>query len=184
MRSRGKWIVGACAAVLIVLIPFAPKAHAVVATLVNVANSAAAPAISQDVAKLASQNIMLRGVPASAVSLNPGTNGTLDQMLNDGTVVLTPYVVPSGQSLVVTSINLNTGGPDAIGGGFIVFGLVNKVSGRFRESWIVLNNGLTFTFQMPTGLVFPSGESIEVFNYAESSGAIINMFVHGYLTTN
>ena len=53
---------GAVALAITLLILAAPKAaHAIVATLVQVANTSANPAITQDVSKLASQNV--RGEP-------------------------------------------------------------------------------------------------------------------------
>src|SRR5580765_6728162 len=84
------------AVLLSLIVPHA--AQAVVATLVQVVNTAAAPAVTQDVSKLASQNMsffsqLVNANPAFLVSR--GKNGVLGST----------FTVPAGQTLIITSVN-------------------------------------------------------------------------------
>ena len=107
----------AAALAAVALLLAAPRAaHAIAAALVQVTNTAASPAIAQDVAKLASQNVLLISNPSSSSGYpNPNPiltsgNGVLHQMFPNGTYSASPFVVPAGQNLVVTTVDLYTGG--------------------------------------------------------------------------
>jgi hypothetical protein len=96
---------GAMALAVALLTLVVPKAaHAVVATLVQVSNTTANPAITQDVSKLASQNVQLvcNGPWPATVSCS--------QILPDGSSPC-PYFIPAGQRLIITTVQLNTSGP-------------------------------------------------------------------------
>ncbi len=95
---------GAVAVATGILMLAAPRAaHAIAATLVQVTNTAANPAITQGVEKLASQNVLL---VSSAGLVLPHGSAVLQQMFPNGTVDASPFVVPAGQTLVVTTIDL------------------------------------------------------------------------------
>jgi hypothetical protein len=169
---------GAGAIALAVLILTAPRAaHAIVATLVQVTNTAANPAIAQDVSKMASQNVLLIG---PAVGLPPHSYAVLQQQFPNGTISALPFVVPVGQSLVVTTIDfypLQGGG--GAGVNFVgISGLVSKTV--FEEFYVT--NAITSQLQFPNGFVFPAGESVVASNFL--SPVPMNLLVHGYLTAN
>jgi hypothetical protein len=156
-----------------VLILAAPRAaHAIAATLVQMTNTSANPAIAQDVSKLASQNVILQSNISTAVL--PNSSSTLFQILPNGTQM--PFVVPAGQNLVVTTVDVSA----LNGTGVTEAGIGNVVGTGLRAAFYV-PNGVTTQFQFPNGYVFPSGESV----YAQNGGnGSMSFTVHGYLTTN
>src|SRR6201997_5426256 len=94
-------LMGGAAVLAAVLTLAAPRAaHAVVAALVQVANTTANPAVTQDTSKAASQIVHLTTLGQSAVS--PLSLTALHQYIPGGTFG-PAYVVPAGQNLVITS---------------------------------------------------------------------------------
>jgi purine nucleoside permease len=96
--KRGLMAHGALSLVALFLNLVAPKSvHAAVAALVQVANTAANPAITQDTSKAASQLVYLvcyppaESAPFVVQCSSQGGSGA-------------QYTVPSGQNLVVTSM--------------------------------------------------------------------------------
>ncbi len=155
-----------------------PKAaHALAATFVQVTNTSANPATAEDISKMASQNVLL--VTYLNIPMAPGGGAFLSQRFPDDTVSTSQFVVPAGQSLVVTTIDVFPGSP--------LVGTTDRVaigndSTSLREKFTVSNEYST-QLQFPSGFVFAAGNSVEATNYAESVGPII-VTVHGYLTTN
>jgi len=145
----------------------APKAvHGAVAALVQVANTAAAPAITQDVPHLASQHLELicEATIGCAVP-NPSS--------------LTPYVVQAGQNFVVTSVDiLGTGGDPS---GVAALALVLPAAGLSRI-WRVPDDGYTHSFQYPSGYVFPAGYTFVSANVSTFNLSIA--YLEGFLTSN
>jgi hypothetical protein len=165
--------VAAAASLAVVLSLAAPRAvHAISAALVNVTNTAASPAIGQGVDRLASQNVMLVSVETSPALASP-----LGRMSPDGTYSLSAFVVPSGQSLVITSIDVY---PHSAG--TFNFAIANGVSGNPRE-FGTLQGPYTMLFQYSSGVVFPAGESVQFVNYSTSPD-VMAVTAHGYLTSN
>jgi hypothetical protein len=139
-RTLMGWGAMALAATLLILA--APKAaHAIVATLVQVANTSANPAITQDVSRLPSQSVQL---------VCTQTFIDCQQILLNGSLVGS-YSVPVGNTLVITTvqINMNSTGTNTVN---------LRVTGGNRDSW-VLNSTGTFEFQYPSGIVFSSGQT-------------------------
>lgn len=130
---------------------------------VNLANTPAAPALVLDISKSASQHVELLCTPAG---------GTCS---NIAVPPLPAYTVPAGQSLVVTSVDITT----------VIFpGTITSIHfDSSPRSWFVPNDGLTHSFQYPSGLVFPAG-----YQFNSSSiffGPNFNLaVVEGYLTPN
>src|SRR5580658_8672677 len=124
---------------------FNPRtAHALVAALVQVSNTPAAPAITLDVSRLASQNVQLVCV---------GIQNCI-QILPDGSSPSPTYVVPTGISLVITTVQINTAGSGSA--------QLNQAgsSGEYtRVSWTFAAGG-SFEFQYPSGIVFSSGSDL------------------------
>ena len=127
---------------------------------VRVANTLTAPALTLDISKSASQHV---GLLCS--QLNP-PNTTC--FLNGTTA---PYVVPAGQNLMVTSVDIK-----GYGGG----GIVQLIT-QLIEMWVVPNDGFMHSFQYPSGVVYPGGF---VFNSPNifSSGEFNYGYLQGYLT--
>jgi hypothetical protein len=179
MRITGKFVGGmgaglAAAALLTMVVPRA--AHAVVATLVQVANSAASPAVTQDVSRLASQNVSL----VLPVGLTPGGNLLMYQAFPNGSVAEYPYVVPAGQNLMVTGIDLIPGGTTT---GKIRLFIYNVVSNNVRQELAIQDSLNETQIHLPVGIVFPAGESVAFTNESISTGSVL-VNVHGYLTAN
>jgi hypothetical protein len=165
--------IAAAAILAVVLTLAAPRAvHAVAAALVNVTNTAASPAISQGVSQLASQNVFL------AAAAPVGGSSGFSQEFPDGSLSISAFVVPSGQSLVVTSLEVF---PLTNPGTYTIF-ISNGVSGKKREL-LAAPAAYSTQFQFPSGIVFPAGESPQFFNLF-SSPEQVTVYMHGYLTSN
>jgi hypothetical protein len=168
---------GAIFLAALLIAALAPKAaHAIVATLVQVANTSANPAITQGVPNLASQIVTLTAsidadsftkvAPFYQVSPQGGSSGTV-------------YVTPSTQSLVITSIEFAPAG----GSGNLNLDFLNGFSLETYEQWNVSAGSIT-NLQYPTGLVLgPNVAPILVPN-SGSTTASFNVYLHGYLTAN
>jgi hypothetical protein len=171
---------GAGALALGALIVAAPRAaHAIAATLVQVTNTSASPAVAQDVSRMASQNVQLISSPSSANgptanAVAPGAHVALYQMFPNGDYGANPFVVPAGQSLIITSISLS------LEGSYAAVGIGNTSNAALREQFSLT---ATSVFSFPSGVVFPAGDSIFVQNYGASSAGVI-FTLHGYLTSN
>ena len=106
---------GAAIAAISALLLLTPRAaHSLAAALVEVANTPANPVVTQGVPALASQIVTLTpsgNGPAGFTSAGAFTLSSLQQWsaaVNSGGIPpgTPPYVVPAGQSLVITSIDL------------------------------------------------------------------------------
>jgi hypothetical protein len=168
MKKRTLMGWGAMALAVTLLILAAPKAaHAIVATLVQVANTSANPAITQDVSKLASQSVELVCLP----------NVICGQVLPNGSIV-SNYSVPAGSSLIVTTIQMNT-----ILTGINTVQLAQLVAGSsapVRGTW-VLNGPGTFEFQYPSGIAIASGQE---FFFVGGQNDNDHSYLIGYLVSN
>jgi hypothetical protein len=173
-RFRKYSFAAAAAAILVAVLTLAaPRAvHALTAALVTVTNTAASPVVSQSVNQLATQNILLIG------RANPGTSSSFSRITSDGDDSFAAYVVPSGQSLVITTIDVlpfTTQGIDT-------FTIFNEPSANPRETLQVAGAGTT-QFQFPSGIVFPAGVFIQVKGESPSPDTLL-LYMHGYLTSN
>jgi len=170
-------VVVGVSALAVVLTLFAPRAvHAAAAVLVQVANTVANPAVTQDSSRAASQIVHL--TTSGKAQVNPGVMTQLHQFITGGTFG-PPYVVPAGQNLVITSIEATTAtiaGPNYLN-------LYDNTTLGQREFWYLPNAGTT-QLQFPSGFVYPAGTPVYVF--IGGQGAVTPMFVdiHGYLTAD
>jgi hypothetical protein len=101
----------------------------------------------------------------------------LRQSFPDGHLGATPFVVPAGQNLVVTTVAVSP----FFSNGTVEADIGNAISGALRDSFFV-PSGVTTEFQFPNGLVFPSSESVEALD--GSNTGHIHFTLHGYLTAN
>jgi hypothetical protein len=102
---------------------------------VNVANTLAAPVPVLDVTKTASNNVQLECPPSPCAVL----------------FAASPYVVPAGKYLVVTSVDILT-----LSSGNAFFWILNGPS-SYLGYWQLPHDGVTHSFQYPSGIVFPPG---------------------------
>jgi hypothetical protein len=171
MKRIGKMLVVILAASLLAAVGsmFNPRtAHALVAALVQVSNTAAAPAITLDVSRVASQNVQLAC---------GGNQTKCFQILPDGTApAVTGYIVPAGRSLVITTVDISTIGS---GSGSALLMQTNSSGESTRASW-TFAAGPSFQFQYPSGIVLSSGSEVFVdtvsppFNGALLTGYLVN----------
>jgi hypothetical protein len=172
----GSGLLGGAAILILALALVGPRAaHAAAAALVQVVNTIANPAVTQDTSKAASQIVHLTTLGKAAV--NPSVMTQLHQYIPGGTFGPT-YVVPSGQNLVITSIeasvltaNVNT-----------YLNLYDNTTIGQREIWYLPSVGTT-QLQFPSGFVYPAGSSVYVYVGGTTTTQMF-VDVHGYLTAN
>jgi hypothetical protein len=145
-------------------------AHALAAlgaTLVHITNTEEAPAIVEEVPHTASHTITLIGYVVS-----PSYGEPFTQLSSTGNVTTTAFVVPVGQSFIITSVDIT---PSANTSSWINIGNYN---GGWYGGWTVPGMGTT-EYQYPSGVVVASGETLDV-SSGQSGTSVI---VHGYLTS-
>ncbi len=158
---------GAVALAAAVLSLAAPRAaHAIAATLVQVTNTAANPAITQGTEKQAAQLVDL---------FAQGQNGQFYNVLPTGGYVY-GYTIPSNQYLVITGVDVT---PTCAGSA--AFTLIT--SGTLEiKSWYVAG-GNTTHFDYPSGIPLAPGLTPTAsLNSTGNCPAFVQM--HGYLTSN
>jgi hypothetical protein len=163
-------VAGAVALAGFFSVMLAPKAvHAVVSSLVTVSNTGANPVPTADVHQSAAQSVTLSctSTYTSCFSLSP-TGGT-------GAA----YTVPTGQTLMVTDVEISTPG----GGGTAIFSIQPTLTGCMpicgNQYWYVSNDGYTHQFVMPSGIPFPAGDQL-----MPLGTVTVVAFLRGYLTSN
>ena len=152
-------------------------AHALAATLVQVTNTVANPAITQATNTAASQLVLLSG--SAALPIQPtGTFNPLYQITSAGPA-FSPYVVPAGQTLVVTEMDATVAQP---GSGSIFLSLPPS---NIDVAFLLVPQIGTQQLKFSSGIPFPAGSQVGVGNASLLSNAVAAyVYVHGYLTTN
>jgi hypothetical protein len=158
-------VVAAAVAVLGLLTPRA--AHAVAAALVQITNTTANPGVTQDATLAASQIVTL--VFPGVADLETGSV-TMVQYIPGSGKSASNYVVPGGQHLVITGLDVQI----YTGGGTLTLG-----PGGI-ESMNLQSAAGTQQFQFPTGIVFPSGSNVVM---SMNSGSVY-VTARGYLTAD
>lgn len=184
LAKRLSAIVGAVALAGALAALLAPKAvRAVTATLVQVVNTPSAPAVTLDVSKAASQILEL-----SCAVAGPGQTSAPCARNRDNGFINVPFVVPAGQHLIITSMDIL---PDSPGRGFLVLSLAENFGGHevgLRDAWIVTNSNSTQLQWPTTGIPIGPGYSLSIFDDLQrggllsAGGAVVT--IHGYLTLN
>jgi hypothetical protein len=175
-------------AVGILMLAVPRAAHAVVATLVQVANTASSPVIAQGIGNQAAQIVQIEcgyfpgnlqsfgcaAVPPTGFMAVPPPNSQ--------------YTVPAGETLVVTSVDILSGssaGSPCMSPAFVQL-IVNIPESGFiyslpRKNWIVPSGAGTVHYVYPSGILFsPATIVAGVFNTTTSCTLTLDM--HGYLT--
>src|SRR5580658_7509206 len=153
MRRIAKMLVVILGAALLAVVgtTFNPRtAHGLVAALVQVSNSPAAPANTLNASRLASQNVQLVCVGTSNCS----------PTLPDGSSPPTPHIITAGS-------------------GSAQMDQANSSGESTRGTWTFAAGG-SFQFQYPSGIVLSSGSDVSVngvtppFEEAILSGYLVN----------
>jgi hypothetical protein len=180
MKFLKSLLMGTGAVVLagLVLALLAPQAvHAVVATAVQIVNTSASPAITEDTSRQASQIVTIQCVMFSNVttscfqSLPNGGSGDLHGQKGG-------YVVPANQYFVLKSIDIDIVNPDSATDLYISLLTPQGLQTSAEPVPISLNGQVSFA----SGIV--AGPGMEVFPLASSSGVQGEVTLHGYLTPN
>jgi hypothetical protein len=164
MFRKPMFFYGAAALATAALLLATPRAaHAIAATLVQVTNTAAAPAITQGTEKQAAQ----------LVDLVAQTDAAFYNVLPNGNYIY-GYTIPSNQYLVITGVDLST----ACSGNYTA-SLITSGSLQIK-SWYFSGPNTTH-FDYPSGIVLAPGLTPSaLFDPAGCSF----MQMHGYLTSN
>jgi hypothetical protein len=162
-------------ATLALVTPRAAHAVAVAAALVQVTNTVASPAITQDTSKRAGQLVQL--ICGSGFNITQGAVSSCYEF--SLALALGPpssYRVPAGQNLVITSVELsNSAG--YTGDNLLYLGDTNQGVNYHQWSFSGPN---TIEFQYPSGIALSSGTAPAVTSI--NGGAFLQ--ITGYLTSN
>lgn len=143
--------------------------HAVAAALVQVTNTSSNPVVSSDISFSPAQLVELFCSGGGCAGVEPG--GALDA---------SPYSVPAGHTLVITEVDIvsNAGGDKAQ---FVVVPTSVGPGGQSTDPllYYVANDGLTHTFTLGRGVVFPTGSTFQTQGSPDTVA-----FLRGYLTSN
>ena len=158
-------------AVGILMLGVPRAAHAVVAALVQVTNTAANPAITQSVSEQAQQLLQVECTVTSCYFIAP------TGLPNGPSSIVT---ISPGQNFVITSVDIVANGcPNVTASTLEIKSAVGKT---FRKSWNTAANTGTVHFAYPSGILIAGGtEFLNIF-VTEGCNPVVDMF--GYLTTS
>jgi hypothetical protein len=177
--TKGMLSVGGAAVVAGVLILSIPRAaHAVVAALVQVTNTASNPVITQTVGQQAGQSIQIACDSLSAICSQWGQ------------AAVTPYTVPPGQFLVITAVDGisasgNTpcqvpGHPISVAGQLFIGRVITP---QFL-GYFVIGGTASFHASYPSGVVFGPGVNLNLVDTLPPETCLDSVRMYGYLTSN
>jgi hypothetical protein len=173
-------------AVGILMLGVPRAAHALAAALVQVANTASNPAVTQGIGNQAAQIVEIE------CGYLPGGNYLIGCVAVPpiGLLVAPPqysqYTVPGSETLVVTAVDILSFSASSIGSpcvspAFVQLLTDNQDDTSNRKSWIVASGAGTAHYVYPSGILFPPGTSI--YSIGEPEGTCLpTLDLHGYLT--
>jgi len=165
---------GALALAGLLGVAIAPKsAHAVVASLVQVVNTAANPAITQDTSRQAAQVVSLYCAESPALC---------NQIPEGGGITGTTYTVPAGFHLIITSVDIFVITPFTSPGTQMY--LQNTSSGEPYEYFNVPAGSAGASYNLASGISVGPGTGLSLNEAFLSSAGSVIFYVHGYLTAN
>jgi hypothetical protein len=171
---------GAGAIALGVLMLAAPRtAHAIAATLVQLTNTVANPAITQSANSQAGQIVQI----STEFRIPPNTIAPVQPVIDNANGVgAPPFTVPPNVSLVITSADV-TGSTITADGPCVNADAVNLTNGtgNSRAFWILAPGQGTSHFTYPSGIVFPSGTIPYIIS---NNGCYTWVQMQGYYTAN
>jgi hypothetical protein len=172
-------------AVGILILGLPRAAHAVVATLVQVSNTVAAPAITESVAEQAQQLLEVRCL---GLGLNDGSSTHCNFIAPTGLAYGVPsfITISPGQNFVITSIDVEPADiPGTCPADMSASLQINSPAGQqSRVGWVLAANTGTQHFAYPSGILIAGGTEFIGLNFNSSNGncgVLVDMF--GYLTT-
>ena len=183
LKMRRVQQAGIVAALIVALTLLAHRtAHAIAASLVLVSNTLSNPAVTLPQHKAASQLVQLQG--PSGFAIESKTTSTALAQYNPATsdTAATPFVVPAGQSLVVTDVDIDFYIVGENVGVLFSNGNITTITsfGQYYERFDFYptssNQQEHLSFQ--SGLVFPAGSTVGV-TLTNSEATVV---VRGYLT--
>lgn len=158
-----------------------PKAaHAVAAALVEITNTAASPVIAQGIGQQAAQIVQIEcgntvwgQYPGGCIAVLPTTVSAPS----------TNYTVPSGQTLVITSVDILSGAASSpctsSAEPFMEAYFPDLGKYATRKQWIVPGGTGTAHYVYPSGFLFASGSEP---NFGNGGTCTITLDLSGYLT--
>jgi hypothetical protein len=156
----------------LILTLIAPKAaHAIAATAVQVTNTTGNPVINQDTSQQASEIVNL-----ACYGSNTASNPCYAQAASPG---INPYVVPSGEKLVISSLTVTPGGGPGASMTFFLQGALPDGLSSTGSINLAASTTLTTQYSWLSGFIIPGGSSVWT-NPPESAF----VYVQGYLTAN
>ncbi len=155
------------ALVLLTSLTTSAAAHASSAFLSRAINHAGAPVIEAGL-------VPSKKIVTLEAFIEPGSNYSLHLVSASGDST-DPFVVPSGQSFVITSVEITPFSNNAALAPNYVY-LLGQDPFVVYELWLV-SNQVSTSFQYPTGILLESGSTPWV-----SAQLMCDIFVHGYLT--
>jgi hypothetical protein len=171
--------------ILILAVPRA--AHAVVATLVQVSNTAAAPAITQSIAEQAQQLLQVEcyyDLEVRQTSCN--FVAPTGRLIGPSSAV----TISPGQNFVITSVDIQQpveGQAQTTCGSDSAVGLTinSSVAGQTtRASWMVAGHSGSQHFAYPSGILIAGGtEFVGLSAASNTNDCVIVVDIFGYLTT-
>jgi hypothetical protein len=177
LRKHFVPVVGLAILAILLTVSLPRSLKAIAATLVQVVNTTANPAIAQETSRQASQLVSLIAVAGP----DQGNVG-FGQIDATGAITANPYSTPPSQYLVITSVDVGFGG--VIDGGSIEISSVNALHPQL--SLFTPPGTLSHTQIYPSGVPIAPASQLQVFVFATSSGHFVGatVYVHGYLTAN
>jgi len=175
--NRILMVAGTAALAGILALAIAPKAaHALVVTLVQVANTTANPVPTEDIRGTASQILEL----TCATDTGSGEPCTQDA---PGGLSTAQFTVPTGQHFVITQIEAvcSGGGTELLGFSFPASVAGDTVFFASRTYEFPCNS-TTVEFNLQPGLVLPSSQVPTFFSRSKATDQ--PTYVRGYLTAN
>ena len=151
----------------------------------QVSNTASNPVVTQGIGKQATQIVELTcgftlvpKAPENLCSLENGDGSS------GGT---TYYTVPSGQSLVIDSVDITNNiqlGKPCTSSAFVELSVENSATSQLltREAWLLPAGTGTAHYVYPSGIVLPGGTEVHGVSSIFSSCSV-GAQLHGYLTT-
>jgi hypothetical protein len=155
------------ALILLTALTTSPAAHASSAFLSRAIKHAGTPVIEAGL-------VPSKKIVTLEAFINPGSNYSLHLVSASGDST-DPFVVPSGQNFVITSVEITPFSNNAALAPNYVY-LLGQDPFVVYELWLV-SNQVSTSFQYPTGIVLEAGSTPWV-----SAQLMCDIFVHGYLT--
>lgn len=166
----------------------APRAaHAVAAALVQITNTAANPAITQNIGQQASQMVHLSCDAGDLVETRTGDCYAFTPQGSPLDSTDLYYTVPSNETLVITSADLfghNLGDACPTANQLVLAtSALYPTAAFYAARWALVANAGTTHFTYPGGLALGPGRQVVVL-LPNNSGCHFTADLYGYLTAN